>query len=104
MQSLDTLERLVNVKGNLRSTSDKLKGVKADLVWGNEGWRDWDFKDLLWELKKWTDINHVAESIAEKISVNGNSNLKQTKPTRVPKTHSQQETRTGNQQCIHCDD
>ena len=94
----------MNVKGNLRSTLDKLKGVKADLVRRNEGWRDWDFKDLLRELKKWTDINHVAESIAEKISVNGNSNLKQTKPTRVLKTHSQQETRTGNQQCIHCDD
>ena len=25
----------------------------------------------------------------------------QTKPTRVLKTHSQQETRTGNQQCVY---
>ena len=50
VQSLDTLERLGEVKGNVRSTLDKLKGVKADLVRGNEGWRDWDFKDLLREL------------------------------------------------------
>ena len=52
VQSLDTLERLGDVKGNVRSTLDKLKGVKADLVRGNEGRRDWDFKDLLRELKK----------------------------------------------------
>ena len=51
VQSLDTFERLGDVKGNVRSTIDKLKGVKADLVRGNEGWRDWNFKDLLRELK-----------------------------------------------------
>ena len=104
VQSLDTLERLGDVKGNVRSTLDKLKGVKADLVRGNEGWRDWDFKDPLRELKKWTDINPVEESMAEKISVKGVSNPKHTMPTRVLKTHSQQETRTGNQQCVYCED
>ncbi|XP_068750788.1 uncharacterized protein [Montipora capricornis] len=104
VQSLDTLERLGDVKGNVRSTLDKLKGVKADLVRGNEGWRDWDFKDLLRELKKWTDINPVEESMAERVSVKGISNPKQTMPTRVLKTHSQQETRTGNQQCVYCED
>ena len=85
---MDTLERLGEVTGKLRSTLDKLKGVKAGLVRGNEGWRDWDFKDLLREL----------------ISVKGLSNPKQTKPTRVLKTHSQQETRTGNQQCVDWED
>ena len=104
VQSLDTLERLGDVKGNVRSTLDKLKGVKADLVRGNEGWRDWDFKDLLRELKKWTDINPVEENMAERVSVKGISNPKQTMPTRVLKTHSQQETRTGNQQCVYCED
>ena len=104
VQSLDTLERLGEVKGNVRSNLDKLKGVKADLVRGNEGWRDWDFKDLLRELKKWTDINPVEESVAEKLSVKGISNPKQTMPTRVLKTNSQQETRTGNQQCVYCED
>ena len=104
VQSLDTLEQLGDVKGNVRSTLDKLKGVKADLVRGNEGWRDWDFKDLLRELKKWTDINPVEESMAERVSVKGISNPKQTMPTRVLKTHSQQETQTGNQQCVYCED
>ena len=66
VQSLDTLGRLTDVKGNVRSTLDKLKGIKADLVRGNETWRDWDFKDLLRELKKWTDINPVEENAAKR--------------------------------------
>lgn len=40
VQSLDTLGRLGDVKGNMRSMLDKLKGIKADLVLGNEGWKD----------------------------------------------------------------
>ena len=88
----------------MRSALEKLRGVKADLVRGNEGWRDWDFKDLLRELKKWSDINPVEESTAEKILSKGVSHSKQTTPTRVFKTLSQQETRTGNQQCGYCED
>ena len=53
VQSLDTLGRLADVKGNVRCTLDKLKGIKADLVRGNEGWKDWGFKDLLKDLQKW---------------------------------------------------
>ena len=52
VQSMDMREGLWVAKENVRSTLDKLKGVKADLVRGNEGKRDWDFKDLLRELKK----------------------------------------------------
>ena len=40
VQTLDTLGRLADVKGNVRCTLDKLKGIKADLVRGNEGWKD----------------------------------------------------------------
>ena len=68
VQSLDTLGRLADVKGNVRCTLDKLKGIKADLVRGNEGWKDWGFKDLLTELQKWTQINPVEEIATEKLS------------------------------------
>ena len=51
---------------NIRCTLDKLKGIKADLVRGNEGWKDWGFKDFLTELQKWTQINPVEEIAAEK--------------------------------------
>ena len=102
VQSLDTLGRLADVKGNVRSTLDKLKGIKTDLVRGNETWRDWEFKDLLRELKKWTDINPVEENATEKIPINRGILPKQTTPTRVFKTQSQQEPCGGNQ-CVYCD-
>ena len=50
VQILETLGRLGDVKGNVRCTLDKLKGIKADLVRGNEGSKDWGFKDLMTEL------------------------------------------------------
>ena len=66
VQSLDTLGQLADAKGNVRCTLDKLKGIKANLVGGNEGWKDWGFKNLLTELQKWTQINPVEETAAEK--------------------------------------
>lgn len=65
-----------DVKGNVCFILDKLKGVKVDLVCGNEGWRDWDFKDFLREFKKWIDINFVEESMVERVLVKGILNLK----------------------------
>ena len=35
VQSLDTMGKLADVKGNVRSTLDKLKGIKSDLVRGH---------------------------------------------------------------------
>jgi len=55
---------------------DKLKGIKANLMRGIEGWQDLGFKDLLVELKKWTDINLLEESITEKSPQNGDPPLK----------------------------
>ena len=40
VQSLETLGKLREVSGNVRAVPDKLKGIKADLVRGEEGWRD----------------------------------------------------------------
>ena len=53
VQSLKTLGKLADVKGNVQATLDKLKGIKADVVCGNQGWQQWSFDDLLGELKKW---------------------------------------------------
>ncbi|KAK3727323.1 hypothetical protein QZH41_006278 [Actinostola sp. cb2023] len=62
VQSLETLGKLGDVKGNVRGTLDKLKGIKADLVRGNEGWQSWNFKDLLEQLKRWRDINPAEDN------------------------------------------
>ena len=57
VQSLVTMGKLPDVKGNVRLTLDKLKGIKPDLVRGHEGWQDWGFKDLLAQIKIWRQIH-----------------------------------------------
>ena len=37
VQSLETLGKLRKVSGNVRAVLDKMKGIKADLVCGEEG-------------------------------------------------------------------
>ena len=82
----------------MRCTLDKLKGIKADLVRGNEGWKDWGFKDLLTELQKWTQINPVEEIAAEKSEKDptGKRN-QQLKPTPPAFNTHQSKPRSGNQ-------
>ena len=46
VESLETLGKLEEVKGNVRSVLEKLKGIKGDLVRGQEGWQEWSFKEL----------------------------------------------------------
>ena len=59
VQSLETLGKLKDVTGNARSVLDELKGVKADLVWGEIDWQDWDFPRLIKALKSWKEINPI---------------------------------------------
>jgi hypothetical protein len=51
-QALETLGKLDKVSGMTSSVLEKLKGIKVDLVRGNEGWQDWDLARLIVELKK----------------------------------------------------
>ena len=62
VQSLETLGKLQDVKGNVRCVIDKLKGIKSDLVRGQSGWQDWDFPQLVNALKLWKEINPVESS------------------------------------------
>ena len=62
VQSLETLGKLERVNGMVRSVLEKLKGVKADLVGGDESWQDWDLSQLLVALKKWKNVNPVERS------------------------------------------
>ena len=47
VQSLETLGELRDVSWNVRAVLDKLKGIKADLVRGQDGLQEWDFSQLL---------------------------------------------------------
>ena len=102
VQSLSTLGRLEDVKENVRSLLGKLKGIKADLVRGKEGWKDWDFKDLVADLKKWIDIYPVEESVTKKSSAKGNPHHKEA--GRVFKTQANRSQLRAGNQCVYCDD
>ena len=49
--------KIERVNGNTLNVLDKLKGIKADLVRGQDNWQDWDLPQLVVALKKWRDIN-----------------------------------------------
>ena len=57
VRSLQTLGKVERVNGNTRNVLEKLKGIKADLVRGQDNWQDWDLPQLVIALKRWRDIN-----------------------------------------------
>ena len=95
--------RLADVKGNVRCTLDKLKGIKANLVRGNEGWKDWGFKHLLTELQKWTQINPVEETVTKKSEKDSTGKRNQIKPPLPAFNTHQSKLRSGNH-CVYCED
>ena len=50
------------VNGDMHNMLEKLKGIKADLVRGEEGWQEWDLPRLVIALKKWRDINPIVNA------------------------------------------
>ena len=61
------------------SVLDKLTGIKADLVRGQENWQDWDLPRLAQALKKWRDVNPATE---------GNNVESMTTPSKRPENKS----------------
>jgi uncharacterized protein YoxC len=59
VQALEALGKLKTVAGYARLTLDKLEGIRADLVRMDDEWQDWDFTQLLEQLRKWTERNPV---------------------------------------------
>ena len=97
VQSLETLGNIVRVNGMTRSVLDKLKGIKADLVRGQDNWQDWDLPRLTQALKKWRDVNPVLEesNVASKV----------TPPRHPDKRSPLYHADTRNQRhCVYCED
>ena len=98
MQSLETMGKLADVIGNVRSTLDKLKGIKSDLVRGNKGWQDWSFTDLLEQLKNWRDIHPIEQDTVEK------PNQSKSPFKRSPFFHTRDsEHETSSLVCVYCE-
>ena len=59
VQSLQTMGRLDQVKGNVPMTLDKLPGIRGDLVRTDDSWESWDFAKLCEALRLWIRRNPI---------------------------------------------
>jgi len=57
VQSLETLGKLKEVNGYVRTTIDKLEGVRGDLLRNDDDWQQWEFPQLVDALRRWTERN-----------------------------------------------
>ena len=55
VQALEIMRKLNEINDYLRNTSDKLPGIRADLVRLDDSWQDWGFCELVEALRKWTE-------------------------------------------------
>ena len=92
-QSLETLGKIERVNGTTRSVLEKLKGIKADLVRGEQEWQDWDLPRLVTALKKWKDI-HTLDDVSNE----------STKPKRDSKFFLTKESERKKRTCVYCEE
>ena len=52
VQALETLGKLKEVNGYVRTSLDKLEGIRGDLVRTDDDWREWDFTKFVDALRK----------------------------------------------------
>ena len=62
VQSLQSLGKLSECWGLVRSVLNKLKGIKADLVRGQTEWQTWRFPELVKALQTWKDIHPIPQN------------------------------------------
>ena len=59
VQSLETLGKLTEINGYVRTSIDKLQGIRGDLVRTDDNWREWGFPKFVEALRKWTERNPI---------------------------------------------
>ena len=62
VQTLESLGKVHELKGYVRTTLDKLVHLRSHLVQFDDDWKDWEFGDLVESLRKWTDRNPAIQS------------------------------------------
>ena len=53
IQTLESMGRKKDIRGNVRPTLDKLPGIRADLVRLDDNWQEWRFLQLVGALRNW---------------------------------------------------
>ena len=60
VQSLNTMGKVKEINGYLRSILDKLPGIRVDLVRLGNGWQEWKFGRSAEALRQWTERNPIS--------------------------------------------
>ena len=59
VQSLDTMGKLKEINGYVRTTIDKLSGIRADLVRIDSDCHNWDIGKFVEQLRQWAERNPI---------------------------------------------
>ena len=62
VQSLDTMGKLKEINGYVRTTIDKLPGIRADLIRIDSDWHSWDFGQIVEQLRQWTETSRTSKT------------------------------------------
>ena len=89
VHSLETMGKLQEVNGYVQMTIDKRPEITGDLVRTDESWREWNFPQLVDELRKWTQRNPIQTKSNEK-------------PLRDKSYQTQQKDERG-RECVYCE-
>ena len=78
---------------------DKLEGIRGNLVWTDDDWREWDFPQLVEALRKWTERNPLKQDdrATEKPAPVGSQWHKRSKPFQA----KQREWKP--RACVYCE-
>ena len=92
VQSLESLGKLSECWGLVRSVLNKLKGIKADLVRGQTEWQTLGFPELVKALQTWKDIHPIPQNESPP-------------PIKPPRKSFQIKQGASHQRgCVYCDD
>ena len=99
VQSLESMGKLTEIKGYVRTTLDKLPQLRSQLVQFDDNWKNWEFFDLVEALRKWTDRNPVnpsSENTDNRIRRDMNVRTEKFLQTKTASEHRIQ------QNCVYC--
>ena len=98
VQALETLGKLREICGYVRMTTDKLEGIRGDLVRTDDDWQEWEFPQLVLALRKWTQRNPQKQDdrAMEKPPLG-------VQPFKKSKTFVAKQQETKSKPCVYCE-
>ena len=98
VQALETLGKLKEVNGYVRTSLDKLEGIRGDLVRTDDDWREWDFTKFVDALRKWTERNPLPVKSTDK-----NQDTHPSRRTSRDPVYNTQQGDIRLRACVYCD-